>query len=183
MPAMQTTARPEGFVDVMALADARNAWRNYDFVVTIEDPGCPDGLRTNADPHVVHVVLRFVDTAIAASTAARPSVGAMSSLLAAGRAARSSRLLIHCHQGQSRSPAAALAVVADRLGPGREDEAAATVIHRWPASACNAEVVALADRVLDRRGRLIDAWRRADAARPKLIIPSAGRPGIILPGT
>jgi len=40
-----------------------------------------------------------------------------------GRRAGDEKILIHCFAGQSRSTAAAILILADRLGPGREEEA------------------------------------------------------------
>lgn len=82
------------------------------------------------------------------------------------------RLLVHCHQGQSRSPAVAYAALAVALGPGREQEAFDVVrrrcLHPWP----NALIVEAFDRALARDGALLRPlldfqarWRRPGAAR------------------
>ena len=79
-----------------------------------------------------------------------------SALRFAGQWAQPS-LLIHCHAGMSRSPAIALAVLADRLGAGREEEAVQELMKVAPLCTPNMLVVQLSDRVLEREGRLIDA--------------------------
>jgi len=67
------------------------------------------------------------------------------------------RVLIHCEAGVSRSSAAALIMYAYWLGPGREREAMARVLSQRPVADPNRRMVALADRLLDRGGRLVEA--------------------------
>ncbi len=64
------------------------------------------------------------------------------------------RVLIHCEAGVSRSSAAALIMYACWLGPGGEREAMERVFAQRPVSVPNRRMVELADRLLDRRGRL-----------------------------
>ena len=69
-----------------------------------------------------------------------------------------SHLLVHCHFGRSRSSAAALILKAQHH-PGREAEAADALLDvrnpLWP----NSRMVAYADALLERDGRLIAAAR------------------------
>jgi len=65
------------------------------------------------------------------------------------------RVLIHCEAGVSRSTAAALIMYAYWLGPGREHEAMARVLAQRPIAIPNRRMVELADRLLDREGRLL----------------------------
>ena len=64
------------------------------------------------------------------------------------------RVLIHCEAGVSRSSAAALIIYATWLGPGRELEAMERVLAQRPIAIPNRRMVALADRLLGRNGRL-----------------------------
>jgi predicted protein tyrosine phosphatase len=64
------------------------------------------------------------------------------------------RVLIHCEAGVSRSSAAALIMYACWLGPGREREAMKRVLAQRPIAMPNPRMVELADRLLDRKGRL-----------------------------
>lgn len=66
-------------------------------------------------------------------------------------------VLIHCEAGVSRSSAAALIMYACWFGPGREQEAMDRVRSQRPVAIPNRRMVELADRLLDRRGRLVEA--------------------------
>ena len=66
------------------------------------------------------------------------------------------RVLIHCEAGVSRSTAAALIMHACWLGPGHEGEAMRCVLAQRPIAIPNRRMVELADKLLDRGGRLVD---------------------------
>jgi predicted protein tyrosine phosphatase len=66
------------------------------------------------------------------------------------------RVLIHCEAGVSRSSAAALIIYAYWLGPGREQEAMDRVLSQRPVAIPNRRMIELADRLLDRAGRLVE---------------------------
>ena len=77
--------------------------------------------------------------------------------LAEGLCSDTGRVLIHCEAGVSRSSAAALIMYADWLGPGREQEAMERVLSQRPAAIPNRRMIELADKLLDRGGRLVEA--------------------------
>jgi predicted protein tyrosine phosphatase len=77
--------------------------------------------------------------------------------LAEGLRSDTGRVLIHCEAGVSRSSAAALIMYAYWLGPGREQEAMERVLSQRPVAIPNRRMVELADRLLNRAGRLVDA--------------------------
>lgn len=64
------------------------------------------------------------------------------------------RILIHCEAGVSRSSAAALIMYACWLGSGHEREAMERVLAQRPVAVPNRRMVELADRLLERGGRL-----------------------------
>ena len=92
-----------------------------------------DGFRAPGEEHV-HQLLDFV-----------------------GRWHRRSPLVIHCWAGISRSTAGAF-ITACALNPRRDEMAFAQAIRdASPTATPNARLVALADRILDRNGRMIAA--------------------------
>lgn len=64
----------------------------------------------------------------------------------------SSRVLISCDYGASRSPALAYLCLADLLGPGHEAEAFAEMLEIRPTAVPNAMIVRLGDTFLARQG-------------------------------
>jgi predicted protein tyrosine phosphatase len=66
-------------------------------------------------------------------------------------------LLVHSWAGVGRAPAIALAIIADRVGPGREPEAVASVSSIEPHALPNRLVITHADRILKRNGALLAA--------------------------
>jgi len=72
---------------------------------------------------------------------------------------RESPLVLHCWAGISRSTAAAY-IAACALSPGRDEAAIALALREAsPSATPNARFVALADDLLGRRGRMVDAIR------------------------
>ncbi len=63
-------------------------------------------------------------------------------------------LLIHCRAGISRSSAIALAVIAKRLGSGKEEEAVNTLEYINPNCRPNKSIVEMTDELLERDGKL-----------------------------
>jgi predicted protein tyrosine phosphatase len=72
-------------------------------------------------------------------------------------------ILFHCMAGISRSMAAAL-IALTRDAEGREAEAARALRKAAPQARPNPRMIALADDVLCRRGRLVDACRQMGPA-------------------
>lgn len=70
---------------------------------------------------------------------------------------RQAPLLVHCSMGISRSTAAAY-IIAAALNPTRnEKELAATLRHAAPSATPNPHLIALADVLLKRNGRMVSA--------------------------
>lgn len=73
---------------------------------------------------------------------------------------RAAPMVIHCWAGISRSTAAAY-ITACALGPGRdEDEIAKRLRAASPSATPNARLVAVADQILGRNGRMVAAIER-----------------------
>jgi predicted protein tyrosine phosphatase len=76
-------------------------------------------------------------------------------------------MLIHCWAGISRSTASALTIACMLNEPGREESIARLLRARAPHAQPNRRLVALADDILSRKGRLVDA---VDAMGPAKIV-------------
>ncbi len=155
-----------GVVAVGSLPQARRHKRSYDAVLTIEDPAAARArkLRFSTAPHPPHLVLRFEDVDdedLGYWTASEDDV--REALVFAGQHAGDS-ILVHCFHGVGRSAGIALAILADRMGAGREDEAVADLFRRRPEATPNLVVVRLADRLLGRRGSLAESLMRHEEA-------------------
>jgi predicted protein tyrosine phosphatase len=89
-----------------------------------------------------------------------PAAEHIETLLAFVRAwGRESPLLFHCWAGISRSTAAAY-IAACALAPDRAEAELATILRKAsPSATPNARLIALADDLLGRRGRMVDAIR------------------------
>lgn len=69
-------------------------------------------------------------------------------------------ILIHCHAGLSRSPAIALAVLANYFGQSHEEEAVHMLLSIEPLSIPNSLIVSLTDGLLHHEGNLVDAVKK-----------------------
>lgn len=148
----------EGFVAVKSLADARRDWAGFDHVITIEDAGYEDGLRV-LPGKTTQTVVQFDDTDLTEGRGKAATKDEVRFLLMKGREHTASKLLVHCHQGQSRSAAVALGIIADRLGKGFERDAVTALLAIRPTAVCNSLVLSHADSLLGRDGELVKAWK------------------------
>jgi predicted protein tyrosine phosphatase len=107
-----------------------------------------------------HVRLAFHDIAEPTPGLTAPDREMMQMVLDFGRNGCSQRaLLIHCWAGISRSSAAAFAIACDR-NPGFERDIATELRRRAPSATPNRLMVRLADDLLRRDGRMIEAIDR-----------------------
>ncbi len=140
-------------------------------MIRLVDPALPeDRLRIVASPPDGLLLLRLNDSSHGdplGPTHAHVAeiLDFVDRMLCAGRPVR---LYVHCHAGVSRSTATAYLSLACRHGPGREADAFAELlsvtVKPWP----NRSIVAHADALLGRGGRLLaplDAYRAAHPRR------------------
>ena len=107
-----------------------------------------------------HLELSFHDIVEEAPGLLAPDRVTMQAIVDFGRAATPERpLLVHCWAGISRSSAAAYAIACDR-NPGYEADIADALRRRAPFVTPNRLMVTLADDVLERDGRMVDAIAR-----------------------
>lgn len=153
-----------GIVAVGGLRQARKHKREYDAVITLEDPGCrkPLQLRFTHRPHPAHLVLPFEDVDHDDGRIRVASLEQVEKALAFGRDHASGSLLVHCYHGVGRSAATALAIIADRLGAGHEEEAVDYLLTIRPEATPNLIVTAHGDELLRRGGALLGALARRE---------------------
>jgi predicted protein tyrosine phosphatase len=148
-------------IHVCALSDldrVASSLRDYR-LLTLMSPSHPDETWTRY-ARGPHLHLAFNDITEARDGLIAPDRAMVSSLIAFGRqAADDPPLLIHCWAGISRSSAAAYIIACD-AHPGREHAIADALRRRAPFATPNALMVAIADDVLARDGRMIAAIAR-----------------------
>ncbi|MSO93526.1 MAG: hypothetical protein EXQ86_09035 [Rhodospirillales bacterium] len=133
-------------------------------IITIEDSSIERPFRAESGGPQ-QLVLRFDDVVRPIDGFIPPTVGHLKKAFAFAERAKGGPLLIHCHQGTSRSPAVALAVLADRYGRGNEETAVRDLLKIASWADPNRLVVKLADEVLRRDGALIRVVNEAFTPR------------------
>lgn len=150
---------------VTDLLGARKLKRRFDAVLTLQDPKLKRGelLRFAKQPAPQHLRLRFDD--IEADCEGAPQEAHVVEAFAFARAVQGN-LLVHCHAGISRSGAMAYALLAEALGPGREEQALDALLAQRPIIVPNGRVVKIADKVMGRGGALVAVYQDRLARDP-----------------
>lgn len=154
---------------------AKRHKRDFEAVISIEDPDARRRLRFHTHPRPAHLILTFVDLDRPAPApydawpvfrlADREQV---ERAIAFGREHADSSLLVHCQAGIGRSGAIALAILADRLsGHVSREETALAMLRANRPIVPNLHVTAIADDLLGCEGRLVAAVAACDAAHPE----------------
>jgi predicted protein tyrosine phosphatase len=142
-----------GLSDVAAVLAARRP----SHLVTLLDPASmiatPEGLDAAR-----HLKLSVNDIAEPAEGLVVPSEQVVADLLAFAAAwDESAPMLVHCWAGVSRSTASAFVIACER-NPGADERLIAGAMRQAaPHASPNRRIVALADDLLGRRGRMVDA--------------------------
>ena len=116
----------------------------YDGIITIEDTTIREPFRVQTD-EPKQLILRFDDINQPMDDYVTPQMSHIKRALEFADKIEGGSLLIHCHAGISRSSAIALAVIAKRLGPGKEEEAVNTLEHINPNCRPNKSIVEMTD--------------------------------------
>lgn len=154
-----------GVIAVASLKQARRHKRRFDAVITIEDPLAKLKLRLrfHQDPRPQHLILRFEDVDWNDLGLWIASAEDVSKGIEFARLHVHTSVLVHCFHGIGRSAGLGLAILADRMGASREDDALASLLAIRPQACPNRIVVEHADVILNRRGRLIAALDKWEA--------------------
>ncbi|TDR87309.1 tyrosine phosphatase family protein [Enterovirga rhinocerotis] len=125
-------------------------------VVSLASPGTPPPIVAN----LRRLALVFHDIAEPREGLVAPEAASVERLVAFGSAWSGEKpLLVHCRMGISRSTAAAIILAAARRPSRPEVEIAQALRDAAPCATPNPLMIALADRLLGRGGRLIEAVR------------------------
>ena len=147
--------------------------RGVTHILSILDPEWPDPEAFQAfDPHF-RATCAFTMRSSRIRDVLLPQKADVEAILTFGRdAAEAGGLLIHCHAGISRSTAATLMILAQAHPDESEDELADRLLQTRPQAWPNSRMIAFADELLDRHGRLVAAtagiYARQLASRPEL---------------
>ncbi|HKN29361.1 MAG TPA: protein-tyrosine-phosphatase [Roseiarcus sp.] len=135
-------------------------------VLSILDPDWPEPEAFQAfDPHF-RATFRFNDAIEPEPRIVLPARADVEAILAFGREAGDvSHLLIHCHAGISRSTAAMLMILAQAHPRESEDAIVDRLLRIRPQAWPNSRMIAFADELLGRDGRLTAAVGRIYARR------------------
>ena len=136
-------------------------------VISILDPGTPAPDMLSTYPPHSRMVLRFHDEIDPAPHVVLPDYKDIEKILAVGREALhdGAHVLIHCHMGVSRSAATLAALLAMSFPDEAEDLIFARVLRLRPNAWPNSRMIALADELLGRSGRLTHALGRLYATQ------------------
>jgi predicted protein tyrosine phosphatase len=138
-------------------------------VVSILDPGTPEPAALQTYPSHDRLTLRFHDIVEPEAGMVPPELSHIEELLQFGHLCPGGTIehvLIHCHMGVSRSTAAAAALLLQVHPEAADEEALAHISNIRPQARPNVRMIALADDLLGRRGRLIRALARMTEQLP-----------------
>lgn len=142
-----------GLADVEPLIAARQP----SHMISLLDPASMIGTPAGVLPHN-HLRLGVNDITEPMEEMIVPDETAVGRILAFGRGWDERRpMLIHCWAGISRSTATAFVIACERSPDADERAIARTLRQAAPHASPNRRIVALADQLMGRRGRMIEA--------------------------
>ena len=126
---------------------------SYDGIITIEDSRIEDPFRIESE-HTKQLVLCMDDISVPLDDFIEPQEKHILQALSFADRIGDGSLLIHCHAGISRSSAVALAIIAKKLGEGKEKDSVKILEKINPHSRPNKSIVWMTDEILLRNKRL-----------------------------
>ena len=143
-------------IHICSLEGAREADISlYDGVITIEN-SFEDNPFRYGDEYPEQLILRFDDISVPLDDFIEPQEKHILRALSFAEKIDDGSILIHCHAGISRSSAIALAIIAKKLGEGKEVESVKTLEKINPHARPNKLLVWLTDEILERNKKLYD---------------------------
>ena len=127
----------------------------FDGVITIEDSRIENPFRLDCE-HPKQLVLCFDDISVPLDDFIEPQEKHILQALSFADRIGEGSILIHCHAGISRSSAIALAIIAKRIGKGKEQESVKILEQINPHARPNKSIVWLTDEILERKRKLFD---------------------------
>ena len=127
----------------------------YDGVITIENSFEENPFRYR-DEYPKQLILRFDDISVPVDEFIEPEEKHVLQALSFAEKIGEGSILIHCHAGISRSSAIALAIIAKKLGRGKEVESINILEKINPHARPNKLLVWLTDEILERNKKLYD---------------------------
>lgn len=157
-----------GSLSVGSLTQANKFKRKFDAIISLQDPKAKTNRKLvfNKGPIPPRLVIEAEDFDHADRGVMVATPAQVAKILAFGREHAAGSLLVHCMHGVGRSAAAALAVLADRMGPGEEAAVYARILALRPEITPNLVIVAIADDLLGRNGALVTAVADGETANP-----------------
>lgn len=144
-------------------------------ILSILDPGFVEPSALLGASGQRRTTLRFDDAILPGDDTILPSVRDIEAIRDFARALGSNevaRVIVHCHYGTSRSPAALAIILAETDPTLSEDAVFEQVLTIRPRAWPNSLMIALADEAMGRSGRFVEALRRVYgrqlAAHPEL---------------
>ena len=153
------------FLEICAADEVPSfASRSLTHLISIRNPGAPSSRPSWFQGEILE--LRFGDVfserdARACQTVAATADDVRRAIEFASAAFRSSsRMLVSCDYGASRSPAIAYVVLAAQAGPGLEEECFQHILAIRPVAFPNKHIVRLGDACLSRSGALLIPFQK-----------------------
>jgi predicted protein tyrosine phosphatase len=151
---------------------AKKHKREFDGVITIQDPDKRHGLRFHQNPRPDHLILLFVDLD---EPLPEPYCNNPKFKIATDEQIQSAlnfgknhkNILIHCQVGVARSTAVALGIIAEQFGKGFEKESLDYLLQIRSIAIPNLHVVDIIDRLLQRDGVLLNIVKEWDRTIPE----------------
>ena len=176
-------AMTDGSITIAPFPWARRKKRSFDRIIGCYDPDTrPKKIIRFHRPNPPDLlVLKFVDLDEPApaphdirSELRLPSVDDLKAALAFDR--EDASLLIHCHAGISRSTAIALAILSQRLGPGKESEAMDELLRLRPEAVPNLHIKGWQTKSWGGQGACLAPCWNAKHLRRRNVDSRTGRP-------